>query len=61
MAKKPSPQKTVETLKHDMDKRKNIPTAEFQASHAIHRANRKGGPEIWDLPHDREPTTVRNR
>lgn len=31
MAKKPSPQKNVETLKHDMDKRKNIPTAEFQA------------------------------
>ena len=31
MAKKTSPKKTVETLKHDMDKRKNIPTAEFQA------------------------------
>ena len=31
MAKKPSPPKTVETLKHDADKRKNIPTAEFQA------------------------------
>ncbi len=31
MAKKSNPAKTVETLKHDMDKRKNIPTAEFQA------------------------------
>ena len=31
MAKKPSPKKTVATLKHDADKRKNIPTAEFQA------------------------------
>jgi adenine-specific DNA-methyltransferase len=31
MAKKTSSQKTVETRKHDMDKRKNIPTAEFQA------------------------------
>jgi adenine-specific DNA-methyltransferase len=31
MAKKPGPKKTVETLKHDMDKRKNIPTAEYQA------------------------------
>src|SRR5271163_2271252 len=31
MAKKSSPQKTVETLKHDADKRKNIPTAEFQS------------------------------
>ena len=30
MAKK-SPTKTVETLKHDTDKRKNIPTAEFQS------------------------------
>jgi adenine-specific DNA-methyltransferase len=30
MAKKSS-QKTVETLKHDADKRKNIPTAEFQS------------------------------
>jgi adenine-specific DNA-methyltransferase len=30
MAKKPSPAKTVETLTHDADKRKNIPTAEFQ-------------------------------
>jgi adenine-specific DNA-methyltransferase len=30
MAKKPSP-KTVETLKHEGDKRKNIPTAEFQS------------------------------
>lgn len=31
MAKKPSNSKTVETLKHDTDKRKNIPTAEFQS------------------------------
>ena len=31
MAKKSSPKKTVETLTHDMDKRKNIPTAEFEA------------------------------
>ena len=31
MAKKPSPPKTVETLKHDADKRKNIPTAEYQS------------------------------
>ena len=31
MAKKPTPKKTVEALKHDADKRKNIPTAEFQA------------------------------
>ena len=30
MAKKP-PAKTVESLKHDADKRKNIPTAEFQS------------------------------
>src|SRR4051812_418900 len=30
MAKKPSP-KTVETLKHEADKRKNIPTAEFES------------------------------
>ena len=30
MAKK-STTKTVETLKHDADKRKNIPTAEFQS------------------------------
>jgi adenine-specific DNA-methyltransferase len=30
MAKK-SATKTVETLKHDADKRKNIPTAEFQS------------------------------
>src|SRR5438094_70540 len=30
MAKKTTP-KTVETLKHDEDKRKNIPTAEFQS------------------------------
>src|SRR3954465_2717400 len=30
MAKKPTA-KTVETLKHDADKRKNIPTAEFQS------------------------------
>jgi adenine-specific DNA-methyltransferase len=30
MAKKPVP-KSVETLKHDEDKRKNIPTAEFQS------------------------------
>ena len=30
MAKKPTT-KTVETLKHDADKRKNIPTAEFQS------------------------------
>src|ERR1700687_204789 len=31
MAKKPSPKKTVATLTHDADKRKNIPTAEFQS------------------------------
>ena len=31
MAKKPSPKKIVATLMHDTDKRKNIPTAEFQA------------------------------
>src|ERR1700681_1171197 len=31
MAKKPTAKKTVETLTHDADKRKNIPTAEFQS------------------------------
>src|SRR5271156_5491703 len=31
MAKKPTPKKTVESLKHEDHKRKNIPTAEFQA------------------------------
>ncbi|MGB7987987.1 MAG: site-specific DNA-methyltransferase [Candidatus Methylophosphatis roskildensis] len=31
MAKKPATTKTVATLKHDEDKRKNIPTAEFQS------------------------------
>ena len=31
MTKKPSTAKSVETLKHDADKRKNIPTAEFQS------------------------------
>lgn len=31
MAKKSAPKKTVETLTHDADKRKNIPTAEFQS------------------------------
>ncbi len=31
MAKKPATQKTVETIKHDADKRKNIPTAEYQS------------------------------
>jgi hypothetical protein len=31
MAKRPGTKKTVETIKHDMDNRKNIPTAEFQA------------------------------
>ncbi|MCX6995501.1 MAG: hypothetical protein NTV49_00060 [Kiritimatiellaeota bacterium] len=31
MAKKPHSTKTVETLKHDADKRKNIPTAEHQS------------------------------
>ena len=31
MAKKPSTLKSVETLKHDADKRKNIPTAEHQS------------------------------
>src|SRR4051812_4801612 len=31
MAKKPTAPKSVETLKHDEDKRKNIPTAEFQS------------------------------
>ncbi len=29
--KKPGNQKTVETLSHDADKRKSIPTAEFQS------------------------------
>src|SRR6185437_11946323 len=31
MAKKPTTTKTVEALRHDEDKRKNIPTAEFQS------------------------------
>src|SRR5579864_7812119 len=31
MAKKPTAGKSVETLKHDADKRKNIPTAEYQS------------------------------
>src|SRR5205807_3232988 len=31
MAKKSTTAKTVETLTHDADKRKNIPTAEFQS------------------------------
>src|SRR5437773_1833605 len=31
MAKKTSPLKAVETIRHDKDKRKNIPTAEFQS------------------------------
>jgi len=31
MAKKTSTGKTIETIKHDADKRKNIPTAEFQS------------------------------
>jgi hypothetical protein len=31
MAKKPAAQKSVEALKHDEAKRKNIPTAEFQS------------------------------
>src|SRR6266849_3779043 len=31
MARKPAANKTVETLTHDADKRKNIPTAEFQS------------------------------
>jgi adenine-specific DNA-methyltransferase len=31
MAKKSAPKKTVETLTHDADKRKNIPTAEYQS------------------------------
>jgi adenine-specific DNA-methyltransferase len=31
MAKKPAAQKSVEVLKHDEAKRKNIPTAEFQS------------------------------
>jgi adenine-specific DNA-methyltransferase len=31
MATKPKASKTVETLKHEADKRKNIPTAEFQS------------------------------
>ncbi len=31
MAKKPAPTKSVETLKHDEAKRKNIPTAELQS------------------------------
>jgi adenine-specific DNA-methyltransferase len=29
--KKPAPAKTVETIVHDDDKRKNIPTAEYQS------------------------------
>ena len=31
MAKKPTPPKTVETIVHGKDKRKNIPTAEYQS------------------------------
>ena len=31
MAKKPTTLKFVETIKHDADKRKNIPTAEHQS------------------------------
>src|SRR6202158_101665 len=31
MAKKSAPKKTIETLTHDADKRKNIPTAEYQS------------------------------
>ena len=31
MAKKPPTLKSVETIKHDADKRKNIPTAEHQS------------------------------
>ena len=31
MAKKPTVSKTVETIKHDEAKRKNIPTAEYQS------------------------------
>jgi adenine-specific DNA-methyltransferase len=31
MAKKPAPAKSVETLKHEEAKRKNIPTAEYQS------------------------------
>ncbi len=31
MAKKPGTSKTIETLNHDADKRKNIPTAEYQS------------------------------
>src|SRR4051794_30324472 len=31
MAKKPPAKKTVATITHDADKRKNIPTAEFQS------------------------------
>ena len=31
MAKKTAPKKTVETIKHEADKRKNIPTAEYQS------------------------------
>ena len=31
MAKKPAAAKSVETLTHDADKRKNIPTAEYQS------------------------------
>ncbi len=31
MAKKPTTLKSVETIKHDTDKRKNIPTAEHQS------------------------------
>jgi adenine-specific DNA-methyltransferase len=31
MARKPAPKKTVETIKHDDAKRKNIPTAEYQS------------------------------
>jgi hypothetical protein len=31
MAKKPAILKSVETIKHDADKRKNIPTAELNS------------------------------
>lgn len=58
MAKKSAPKKTVETIKHSSDKRKNIPTAEYQSvvqeeqQHpvrvAIERRNRDLDPQlVW--------------
>ena len=58
MAKQPTSVKTVETFKHEDDKRKNIPTAEFQSviereqenpvRVAYHRRNRDLDPQlVW--------------